>query len=805
MLRSTNLLIALTALALGSALLLNHPFGPFMPAIGFLFFALLVFYRPSLFLVIIPALAPLIGFAPWTGWITFEELDLLILASATGGYARCAFDANTNPPQRTSFLLIVLALLMSLSVLVSMARGFSDAGGFVFGWFQGYDGAMNSVRIGKSFFLAFLLLPLIILQTNTPESNVSRKLALGCAIGLSAASLAALWERLAFTDLLNFSSDYRTTALFWEMHVGGAALDGWLLLTIPFSIWALRNSRSTLQITISLGLAALAAYASLTTFSRGVYLALAVALPILAWQTRRRAGNSHRPPSWSFFRWSVAIILLVVMAGLVFPTSGYRGLLALFGLISVSLSVPPVLRKISLAQFLIGSLVGIVAGAILVVFANFLPKGPYFLYTFLLALTFSTLLMPAIARKNSKAFLCMASVSCLTASTANIAGYWGGVEALPSMISALSILFLILIWATFTKQPLWPTNLRWQGSFLITGMFSSAIIAVFVGGAYMGDRFSTSGQDFGGRLAHWRQTVAMLQTPWDIVFGKGLGRFPANYFFAIPNSIFPGTYRINEESGNSFLSLVGARHPMSSGDILRISQRLSFASQGPFEVTLKARAKTNVAIHLEVCEKHLLYPAACATGQASMQATNGEWLSTRIHLEGLSSSDNSWYSPRFKMFSLGIGNQSGVADIDNIELATGGNILLKNGDFTHEMQHWFFTSDRDHMPWHAKNLLVNILFDQGAIGLMLFLLLTVCALWRLNFGKAANHELSPYLTAAIIGFLVVGMFDSLTDVPRLAFLYYVLILYALSLNTLGKYQTKTRPNHLVPESQVSEQ
>ena len=69
---------------------------------------------------------------------------------------------------------------------------------------------------------------------------------------------------------------------------------------------------------------------------------------------------------------------------------------------------------------------------------------------------------------------------------------------------------------------------------------------------------------------------------------------------------------------------------------------------------------------------------------------------------------------------------------------------------------------------------------RGSVGLVLFSLLTICALWRLNLGKARQHELAPYLSAAIIGFLVVGIFDSLTDVPRLALLYYLLLLYSLS-------------------------
>ena len=365
--RSTDLLLALTALTLGGALLANHPFGQIFPAIAFLLYAVLVFCQPSSFLVIIPALLPIAGFAPWTGWITFEELDLMILATATGGYARHAADRNQKSTQRPSLLLLVLATLMSMSVLISMFRGFTDAGGFSFGWFQGYDGPMNSLRIGKSFFLALLLTPLITRLQNTPETNVSRKLAIGTAIGLGAASLAALWERLAFTGLLNFSSDYRTTVLFWEMHVGGAALDGWLLLSVPFSIWALRNARSTWHAMIALGLILLAGYASLTTFSRGVYLALAVALPLLALNKRPQALKNieQEPPTWGTRKWIVAFVLLSVMAGLVFPTGGYRGLLALVGLIAVSLSMDSIFRQSAPRQLLISVVAGVTAGSIL--------------------------------------------------------------------------------------------------------------------------------------------------------------------------------------------------------------------------------------------------------------------------------------------------------------------------------------------------------------------------------------------------------------------------------------------------------
>ena len=60
------------------------------------------------------------------------------------------------------------------------------------------------------------------------------------------AALTVVWERYAFTGLLNFSSDYRATGMFWEMHVGGAALDGYLALGVPFVVWAfMRTSGRT--------------------------------------------------------------------------------------------------------------------------------------------------------------------------------------------------------------------------------------------------------------------------------------------------------------------------------------------------------------------------------------------------------------------------------------------------------------------------------------------------------------------------------------------------------------------------------
>ena len=122
-------------------------------------------------------------------------------------------------------------------------------------------------------------------------------------VGLTVVALAVVWERTAYVGLWDFSSPYRATALFWEMHVGGAAIDAYLALAMPFVAWALWTTRSPLRWAAAAALALLAAYACLTTFSRGVYLAVAGPLVLLGVLLRSRpsataSSTETPPPRW---------------------------------------------------------------------------------------------------------------------------------------------------------------------------------------------------------------------------------------------------------------------------------------------------------------------------------------------------------------------------------------------------------------------------------------------------------------------------------------------------------------------------
>jgi len=93
------------------------------------------------------------------------------------------------------------------------------------------------------------------------------------------------------------------------------------------------------------------------------------------------------------------------------------------------------------------------------------------------------------------------------------------------------------------------------------------------------------------------------------------------------------------------------------------------------------------------------------------------------------------------------------------------------------MQHWFFSTD-SHLAWHAKNLFIHILFEQGWMGLAAFIALLATAM-RVLFYRAGRDAMALTQFVSFTGFLIVGLVDSLIDDPRLDFLFFWLLIIAL--------------------------
>ncbi|MEH3086128.1 MAG: hypothetical protein PGN26_06240 [Xylophilus ampelinus] len=275
--------VGVACLAAGLALAVRHPVAPLAAGAVFCAWCLAALRWPGLWLFVVPAALPALNFSPWTGWIAFEEFDLLLLGTLAAAWLRqaAARDAPAAPPSPWPGRLALAVLAWGA---LGLARGVAAAGGWSGGaggaLFGGYLDPVNAWRVFKGPACAALLLPA--LQRECAVRGPLRaggRLAAGMLAGLCVALGAAIWERAAFPGLSDTAGPYRTVALFWEMHVGGAAIDAYLAMAVPFVLWALARARTPPAWAGAALLTLAAGYVCLTTFARGVYLS--VTLPAL--------------------------------------------------------------------------------------------------------------------------------------------------------------------------------------------------------------------------------------------------------------------------------------------------------------------------------------------------------------------------------------------------------------------------------------------------------------------------------------------------------------------------------------------
>ena len=297
--------VVLSLVSLGGGLFLacNHPVAPQAVTVVFFAFFLLFAWQPRSSLYSLPLFLPLLNFSPWTGWLVIDEFDLLVLAVVAAGYFRMRWDGLRLQVG------IFLSLLLAVALLV--AHGANDLAVQDIDWFSGYITPLNSLRVGKSLLWLALLSPLIARACDGVSSDEAGKdFFAACLLGSCWVVLAALWERSFYPGLLDVSTPYRTVALFWEMHQGGAALDGYLVLIAPLLVWVWRVTDS-LSRRFAIGVFVLAfVYVCLTTFSRGVFGAIAggmVLLGVLLALQGVKEGRSELKIS----RASIAMLLLI--------------------------------------------------------------------------------------------------------------------------------------------------------------------------------------------------------------------------------------------------------------------------------------------------------------------------------------------------------------------------------------------------------------------------------------------------------------------------------------------------------------
>lgn len=625
-------------------------------------YAVLLCWRPALWLVALPALLPVLDLAPRTGWFFLEEIDLLLLLTAVIVYWRLPPDHDDLP--RWPLLFRCGLVLSGLAVGIGLWRGLQPFAPIDANTFNNYLSPANALRVGKAWIWALLLLSPLRRYAVAPHGRHEPRgpLIAGMMLGLLLVSTAAIRERWQFTGLLNFSSDYRITAPFSAMHTGGAALDGYLALSLPLTAAWLLARNAPWRNAAALALLPLAWYAALASFSRGLYLALAIALAIIALPALRfapgigaaavKAGAMPSSPQ----RLAIGIVVCVAVLEAAFRLGSYR------------------------------------------------------------------VLVPAL------------------------------------------VLLLLLAAACYRRVPA-----------LACVMLLGAAVPL-AHGYYLNVRFASIGSDWSTRMLHWKNTLAMMNADASPL-GMGLGTFPARYYWSNPRHEVPPSYQFIDQASNRHLRLSAGYYTAGYGELLRMQQSVQLQPRQQYLLGIEVwNGGPPGFLHINLCQRQLLYPQNCIAMPLRQIATAAAWQRYVYPVNtGVLGSDG--LPLKLEIAAEG---QHAVIDVDNISLRSvpDGHELLRNGSFSDANTDWFFSSDRNHLPWHIKNLMLNLFFEMGWLGVSAYALLLFSAT-----GVLLRRRDFPLL-AALAAFQVVGLFDSLLDVPRITLLS-TLLLSAAALQTKG--------------------
>ena len=290
---------------------LRYPLHAVWLCLALVGYALLLWRWRSLWLLVLPALLPVLNFAPWTGWFFFDEFDLFVLVTVAVGLLRVP---APNPEFVMPRLAIFFVALLAISFVISLVIGLFPLSPLDANAFFNYMSHYNALRVAKGFVWALALLPLLRNANRHEGGNPASLFVAGMVLGLSGVVAALLWERFLYPGLFDFHRVYRITATFFSMHTGGPQIEAYLVFALPFVVaWALarRKAWSTM---VALALFAAGSYGVFVTFSRGGYLALAVILAILAGSFLARRGMSRRAMFKRTAVFAVISLVLVVVA-----------------------------------------------------------------------------------------------------------------------------------------------------------------------------------------------------------------------------------------------------------------------------------------------------------------------------------------------------------------------------------------------------------------------------------------------------------------------------------------------------------
>ena len=456
--------------------------------------------------------------------------------------------------------------------------------------------------------------------------------------------------------------------------------------------------------------------------------------------------------------------------GSTFETAGYRGLGAVLGVVLCGYLLTATPARFGARSGAAFAAMALACGAIAIT----LPKGVYIVYAVALIACLAAIFGKAAWRTTYAWPFTVLLAMCAVA----VCAFWGGAAALTNALIGVSAVTTIAALNSATGQRLW----RFRPTLLpVVLLCAGGLVAlVMVTHTYYSkERFSSVDADWAGRMEHWRDVLRTVEDDnanWP--FGLGLGRMPEAFFWKNAGADLPGSFLVVKEDGNQFLRLLGARFRAGYGDPLRILQAVR-PTTPRIQVSLRTRSATSGQLQIYLCARHLIYNEHCEGTQVTVGPANN-WVDQVVKIDASPFLYSGPPVPRPLFLVLLTETQKISIDIDDVRVTgADGEELQRNGTFTAGMNHWFFSSDRIHLAWHAKNMFLHTFVEQGVIGLALLAGMLLLAFGRLIAPIASGRHAAAAHGAALLGFVGVGMFDSLLDVPRLALAFYLVLFVGL--------------------------
>jgi hypothetical protein len=171
-----------------------------------------------------------------------------------------------------------------------------------------------------------------------------------------------------------------------------------------------------------------------------------------------------------------------------------------------------------------------------------------------------------------------------------------------------------------------------------------------------------------------------------------------------------------------------------------------------------------------LCEKNMLHSFNCFEQKIVYNNPRNNWVHFEVNIKEISEFAKT-KRPIFLSFSNHV--LGSYIDIDNVSFTDErGNALVANGDFSNVNNHWFFVSD-NHLAWHTKSMFLELFFEQGFSGLIIFIFAFIVAVGGILKKVKGNALLWSGFLASFFGFFIISFSVASFEFPKITCLFFI--------------------------------